>query len=569
MSRSTLTLATATALTSGLALFLSACSGGGSSSSAPKPQQTRIAATANQINPVDPAKLKQGGTLNFPVDQYSTQWNIYNADSQNELSVVNTMAPMLPTLFHSSAANVLSANTDYLVNVQNEIKDGKQTTTYQLNPKGKWSDGTPIGWKDFEAVWRSSNGKDTHYSATSTTGYDQIASVAMGKDQFEVVVTYATPFADWQSLFSPLYPASQIGTLNGFNTSYKNRIPVTGGPFKVQSMNPTTKVVTEVRDPAWWGAKPVLDQINFRTIDGATEPGAFASGEIDVTNIGPSVDAYKRDKTVSGASIRVAGAPNLRQLLLNGQSPALTDQNVRQALFQGINRTAIGQSDLSGLPWKIEPLNNHFLVNNAEGYSDNAGALGAYDPKAAGAKLDAAGWKMGGNGYRSKDGKELDLTLEIPAGTPVATNESQLLVPMMKAIGIKLSVRNGAADQFFNDIEAGKFDLTIFSGIGGLPFFPLTNSEATFLAPTSAGVGQNYSRLGSPALDAQMRKAGTEIDHKAYLADITAADKMLWELAVNLPLYQRPAIEGTKSTLANYGAFGFQDTDWTKIGFTG
>ncbi|MBM9434405.1 hypothetical protein [Actinacidiphila bryophytorum] len=45
--------------------------------------------------------------------------------------------------------------------------------------------------------------------------------------------------------------------------------------------------------------------------------------------------------------------------------------------------------------------------------------------------------------------------------------------------------------------------------------------------------------------------------------------RLLWELAVNLPLYQRPAIEGTKSTLANYGDFGFQDTDWTKIGFTG
>ncbi|MCM2416581.1 ABC transporter family substrate-binding protein [Streptomyces sp. RKAG293] len=567
MSRHTLKLATAIALSAGIALSASACSGSTKTGSAGATHGS-YAATANMVNPVNSADLKQGGTLNFPVDQYSTQWNVYNADSQNEVSIVDTMAPMLPSLYHSTADNKLSTNTDYLLNVKNGIVGGKQVTTYELNPRGKWSDGSQITWKDFQAIWASSNGKDPKYSVISTTGFSQISSVAQGKDQFEVIVTYSSPFADWQSLFSPLYPASQIGTLDGFKASYKNKIPVTAGPFKVQSMNPTTKVVTEVRDPNWWGTKPVLNQINFRTMDAATAPSAFASGEVDISDIGPSVDAYKKAKSVPGVSIRVAGAPNLRQLLLNGDSPNLKDQSVRQAVFQGINRAAIGQSDLNGLPWPIKSLNNHFLVNNANGYVDNAGALGAYDPKGAGAKLDAAGWKAGANGYRSKNGKELDLSLEIPAGTPVATNESQLLVPMLKAIGIKVTVVNGAADQFFNDIAAGKFDLTIFSGVGGVPFFPLTNSEASFLAPVKGNVGQNYSRLGSTELDATMNTAGTDIDAATYLADINKSDQLLWQLAVNLPLYQRPQIVATKPTLANYGAFGFQDTDWTKIGFT-
>jgi peptide/nickel transport system substrate-binding protein len=567
VSRHTLRTATAVTLSAGLALVAAGCAGSSGSGTA-APSHKAYSATANKINAVDPSHLKQGGTFNFPVDQYSAQWNIYNADSQNEASTVNTMAPLLPSLYHSTPDNKLSTNADYLLGVDNKLVGGKQVTTYRLNPHGKWSDGTPVSWKDFRAVWASSNGKNSKYNATSTTGFNQIASVAKGKDQFEVVVTYSSPFADWQSLFSPLYPASQIGTLSGFNTSYKNKIPVTAGPFKIQSMNATTKVVTEVRDPNWWGTKPVLKQINFRTIDNATEPSAFASHEIDISDIGPSVDAYKKAQAVPGATIRVAGAPNLRQLLLNGKSPELTDPSVRQAVFQGINRTAIGQSDLSGLPWPIKPLNNHFLVNNAHGYVDNAGPLGAYDPKAAGAALDAAGWKTGSNGYRAKNGKELDLSLSIPAGTPIATNESQLLVPMMKAIGIKLSVKIGAADKFFDDVAAGKFDMTIFSGLGAVPFFPLSNSEAVFLAPTKAGVGQNFSRLGTAELDAAMNKAGTEIDPAAYLADINTADKMLWQLAVNLPLYQRPQIVASMPTLANYGAFGFQDTDWTRIGFT-
>ncbi|MFC5910285.1 ABC transporter family substrate-binding protein [Streptacidiphilus monticola] len=568
MSRNTVKVATAIALSAGLVLTASACSSSGKGTTA-APSHSAYNPNLNQINPVDPANLKQGGTFNFPVDQYSSQWNVLQADSQNELSITQTLAPVMPSsLFHSTADNKLTPNTDYITSAKVETVNGKQVTTYEINPKAKWSDGTDITWKDFQAVWQADNGKNPKYAVIGTTGYDQIESVAQGKDAKEVVVTYATPFADWQSLFAPLYPASQIGTLDGFNNAYRNKIPVTAGPFKIQSMNPTTKTVTEVPDPNWWGQKPVLSQINFVTLDAATEPSAFASGEIDVMDIGPSAAAYAKAKSVAGASIRVAGAPNLRQLLLNGTSPILTDQNVRQAIFQGINRIAIGQSDLASLPWQIKPLNNHFLVNNANGYVDNAGELGAYDPKAAGAKLDAAGWKMGSNGYRAKDGKELDLTLEIPAGTPVAQNESTLLVPMLKNLGIKLKVVLGTQDHFFDDVAAGKFDLTIFSGIGAIPFFPLTNSQASFASPKNGNVGQNYSRIGSADVDSAMAAAAGETDPTKYLADINQADKALWTLAVNLPLYQRPQIVATKPTVANWGAFGFQDVDWTKVGFT-
>jgi peptide/nickel transport system substrate-binding protein len=48
---------------------------------------------------------------------------------------------------------------------------------------------------------------------------------------------------------------------------------------------------------------------------------------------------------------------------------------------------------------------------------------------------------------------------------------------------------------------------------------------------------------------------------------MNAADAMAWQEAAYLPLYQRPSIFGTKAGLANFGAFGNQTTDWTKIGW--
>ncbi|WP_051944989.1 ABC transporter family substrate-binding protein [Streptacidiphilus rugosus] len=566
MSRKSLKLATAVALTAGMVVSASACS---SSSKSPSTNPTtQVQSHANDINPVDAATLKQGGVLNFPVDQYSTQWNNLQADSQNELSIFDTLGPMMPSLWHASADNKLSPNTDFLTSATVATVGGKQVTTYELNPKGKWSDGTPISWKDFQAIWQADNGVNTKYNPYATTGYSQIESVAQGKDQFEVVVTYKTPFADWQSLFSTLFPASQIGTVDGFNNSYKGKIPVTGGPYKLQKMDATTKVVTEVRDPNWWGTKPVLDTINFRTLTPDATPGAFASGEIDLMDIGPDTAAYKKAKSVSNTTIHVSGGWALRHAVINGKSPFFSDKTVRQAVFEAINRDAVGKSDLAGLPWPIAPLNNHFFVNNQAGYQDTAGPLGQYNVADAKAKLDAAGWKVGSDGIRAKDGKQFVINMEIPAGVAVATNESQLFTSMLQAVGIKVTVTQGQGDAFFNDLTAGKFDLTVFSGIGVAPIFTLSNQEASFLNPTAQGIGANFSRIGSPEIDAAMNKAGNDTDFTQYNADINAADKMIWDLGVDLPLYQRPQIVATKSALANYGAFGFQDIDWTKIGFT-
>lgn len=563
MSRNSVKIATAVALSAGLVLSASACS-----SSKPVAATKPLVATNNQINPVDASKLKQGGILNFPVDQYSVQWNLLNADSQNELSILNTLQPMMPQLFSVSADNKLTPNPDFLSNVTNTMVGGKQVTTYDLNPKAKWSDGSPITWADVKANWYVQSGKDTKYNATTTSGYSQISDVTQGKDQFEAVVTYATPYADWQGLFLPFYPASQMSSVDSFNNGYKNKIPLTAGPFKVGSMNPTTKVVSEVPDPNWWGAKPALAGINFRTLTAEAETAAFASGEVDITDVGPQPAAYKTAKGVAGASIRIAGAPNLRQMLLNGQSPLLADQNVRQALFSAINRTAMGQSDLSGLPWDIKPLNNHFLVNNANGYQDNAGDLGKYDQAGAKAKLAAAGWVAGSDGILAKDGKKLELNMVIPAGTPIATNEANLTTSMLKAVGVKVDTVVKDSDSFFPDVNAGKFDITVFSGIGAIPYFPISNSQASFASPVKGNVGQNFSRIGTAEIDGDMNKAGADLDAKQYLVDVNAADAALWKLAVNLPLFQRPQIFATKANVANYGAFGFQSTDWTKVGFT-
>ncbi len=139
------------------------------------------------------------------------------------------------------------------------------TITYTVNPKAMWNDGTPITWKDFEALWKANNGTDPSYQIGDSTGWKDIESVTQGSDERQAIVKYSTPFSDWKSLFSPLYPASVIGTPDGFNNGYKDKVPVSAGPYKVSKLDETAGTVTLVPDEKWWGDKPKLDQVIFRS----------------------------------------------------------------------------------------------------------------------------------------------------------------------------------------------------------------------------------------------------------------------------------------------------------------
>ena len=552
---------TATALA--VALGASACS---SSKSTPAPKAAPKA-TVNDTNPVDRAKLKQGGTLTWPIDQFSTQWNYNEADGP-EASTFDVVSALMPGPFHFDAGGTASADLDYLAGEPTvSTVGGKQTVTYELNQKAKWSDGTPITEADYAAQWKALNGANTAFNVASTTGYQQISNVAAGKSKYEVVVTFSSNFADWKSLFSPLYPASANATPDAFNKGWINKIPVTAGPFKFSAFNATDKTITVVRDSNWWADPAILDSIVFKTVDTAALADAFASGEIDFFDIGPSATNYKKALAVKTGKIRVAGGPNFRHVTMNATSPDLTDVRVRQAVAEAINRTAIAKSDLAGLPWPDQPLNNHFFVNNQNGYQDNAGTIGQYSPTAAKQLLDAAGWAQGSGQYRTKAGKTLELKLVIPDGVAVSANEGTLMQNFLGQVGIKLDINAVNSNDFFDKyINPGQYDLTVFSWIGNS--FPVSSNASIYQNPQGSNIFQNFARVGSAAVDTLLTTAQADLNPAQAIKDANTADAALWQEAGVIPFYQRPDFVAEKSTLANFGAFGFADKIYQNIGFT-
>src|SRR5262249_55641102 len=150
-----------------------------------------------------------------------------------------------------------------------------------LNPKAVWYDGTPITAADFIAQWKALNGTNPAFRISSSNGYKEMENVTQGSSKFEVVVTFKTPYADWKGLFSPLYPASTNSNPDVFNSGWKDRFLTAAGPFKFQSHDATAKIYTLVPNEKWWGNKPKLDSLVFRSVDADAQPTALANGEID------------------------------------------------------------------------------------------------------------------------------------------------------------------------------------------------------------------------------------------------------------------------------------------------
>jgi peptide/nickel transport system substrate-binding protein len=516
------------------------------------------------IGPASRAAVRDGGTFRLATGEFRTQWNYWHLGGPN-LDAVTVLRTTLPWLFRADATGAVTPNPDYLARVRVARTKQRQVIVYDINPKARWSDGTPIGYRDFQALWRATRGGNRAFAIATSTGYDRVRSVERGSGDRQVVVTFARPFGEWPELFSPLYPAKTISTPDRWDHAWLNRLPVTAGPFRLERIDRTAETVSVTRDPAWWGARAKLDRIVFRYLARDAMPGALLGGEIDGFDAGMDAAAYGRVMGATGLSVRRAAGPDFTQLTFNGAGPTLSDPNVRRAVVMAIDRPTIARSALRGLPGRADVMNDHVYVNTQRGYQDNAGRLGMYDPAEARRLLDRAGWTSAGGGRR-KNGRTLTLRYVFPESATASRQSGELIQSMLGRVGVRLLIRPVPDAAFFDRyLVPGAYDVAPFTW-HGTPF-PISNLESVYARPRGGAVQQNLARIGFPRLDRKLAQAVGELDPLQAQRAANEADRMIWDEVHSLPLYQCPQIVPVRASLANWGAFGLADPIWTDVGF--
>ncbi|MEU4101478.1 ABC transporter family substrate-binding protein [Streptomyces tanashiensis] len=240
-------------------------------------------AAAQDNAPAARDRVADGGTLRWAVDALPTTLNTFQADADG--TTARIAGAVLPALYTLDERGRPRLNPDYLESAQVVETEPKQVVLYKLNQQAVWSDGREIGAPDFVAQWRALSGRDTAYWTARNSGYERIEKIERGKNDLEVRVTFAKPYADWQSLFTPLYPKQVMGSPNSFNDGARTTLKATAGPFLLKTIDRKSGDVTLARNPRWWGQSAKLDTVVLKAVPRADRATALAAGTLDLAEI--------------------------------------------------------------------------------------------------------------------------------------------------------------------------------------------------------------------------------------------------------------------------------------------
>lgn len=434
---------------------LAGCSSGSEETSRGVPQD---------IAPAARPAVSDGSTVNWAVDALPATFNTFQADADSATTRIT--GALLPSLFPMDASGQPKLNPDYLESAKIIEREPKQVVLYKLNQQAVWSDGREIGAPDFVAQWRALRGKDSAFWTARNSGYERIEKIDRGADDLQVRVTFSKPYADWRSLFSPLYPKEITGSPDAFNDGARTTLKNTAGPFVLRGVSKARGTVTLARNPRWWGDKAKLDTLVFRAVAAGDRTRALADGTVDVADIDAStadrITLARRDRGNNGQplahgpgsettpaaalrswalahgsdeeaaeiaqaareknrkavvaytaeqkalrdfAVRKSLEPAYTQLALNGESGPLADDRVRRAVARALDREELARTVLGPLGLPAKPLGSHLALAGQPGYKDGSGALGDQNTKEAQALLADAGWTRGGAVQPPKDTK--------------------------------------------------------------------------------------------------------------------------------------------------------------------
>ncbi len=96
--------------------------------------------------------------------------------------------------------------------------------------------------------------------------------------------------------------------------------------------------------------------------------------------------------------------------------------------------------------------------------------------------------------------------------------------------------------------------------------FPVSRTSSHYVLNPN-NMGSNYEQIGNAQINNLYQVANTTLDPTKRAELGNQIDTLLWQEAVDVPLFQSPGVAVVSKKVANFGAFGFGDVNYTKIGF--
>lgn len=411
----------------------------------------------------------EGGNFVFAEVTPISNWQTQEASFYEKANVLNSVLDRL-TYFDPESREIVGW-------IAEDFEANEDATEFVFTIQGgvTFSDGTPL---DAEAVKANldalghgieaeqipANPDFAHYESAEVTGIN------------EVTVTLTEPDANFLRATSSV--TAGLVSPETLESSYAEQDSieaiVASGPFVFESQTIDEEVVFSAREDYAWAPEtaanqgaPHLDSFTLRYLpEVSNRRGAIQSDQADLVRGIQPIDEQELQDT--GHQVLAAKGLDLtaNHLSLRPGSGVVEDPRVRRALTLAIDREEIHSGALS----EHYDISASILNRGAPGFVDLSDEL-QYDPERAKTLLDEAGWEVGEDGVREKDGQQLEVTVTSSNNSVVMKPGLELVEQHWRDIGVRSNGR--LSDHAFfvtamsdDQVEAIGTRAFIYGGLG-------------------------------------------------------------------------------------------------------
>lgn len=436
---------------------------------------------------------------------------------------------------HTKATQHARDHANFLVNVDPttlEIKAGLATEwsrnedateySFTLREDVSFHDGTPFNADavkaNFDNIAEFAGGSG--YSALGADSYMETI-VNSGNS---LTVRFSEPHVTFYGQLALRLWFDSPTLVEEFGEDYGVEAFATTGAFRVTSFTSGDNLMFERNDAYAWAPSiydvsgpPAAAAMEIRGVrEGATRLSGLLSGEADIVML---VEGDVPTAQAEGFNVIMSPkAGTTRQLRFNLGKAPLNDINVRRALAHAIDRDVlVNSARYSGIGSEAFGILGRPNMGVTDWPEALVNASIGFDPEAANSLLNGAGWAMGADGVREKDGERLSLDMVIPASFEAEVLPIQ---SMWSDVGAEMVISIVSTSAWFDAQETGEFDVIIASNSG-------TGLVLINRVYQTGGTG-NFWGLSDPELDADFDIVAQSLDDAArFDANIRAQARIM------------------------------------------
>jgi peptide/nickel transport system substrate-binding protein len=400
-----------------------------------------------------------------------------------------------------------------------EIAEDGKTYTFHLNPNATFHDGTPATAHDLEFTCDTVKNEASGIQYTQSFN-DTIGSYrAVDDHTFEVVTSdVMAQIVFFPNFFAPVIarhvwesvPVENWLSDPGSTGQDPSRVVGTG-PFKFDSISESEGISTFVRNDSYYDVVPAVEKFIFQVWpDDTAVVEALKAEQLDVyvANVPPSdVESLQAEENLDVAIYDTYQVSWYGYNLDPNKTPLFQQKEVRQALIHGIDRQSIVDNILLGFatvaigsqPVLSEAFAPESITNKYE-----------YDPTKAGQLLDAAGWVVGSDGIREKDGTKLSFQITYGSGSASSDQTVAAFQDNWKAIGVDAQPNSVDFDTVMMPALTSSFDFQVI--FLGFDWASPSGSQEAMFGTEYKGAGFNAMGYSNAQYDELSAQANRELD---------------------------------------------------------